>query len=170
MSSGSAPPTAPSKTGRQHTGDRNQQNSRPPSPFVPKIPGIETLGTSTEQSGHDFAKFLKSIHHHALTTFRHSKDISSAILEFKDPLAISRLNTLSLSQIGTQNNLNPSPPVANESDSAAYIREAENIDHRDEVKLLYGIQLKSNAEREKDFSQNITILWATIMGQCTPAI
>jgi len=38
------------------------------------------------------------------------------------------------------------------------------------MKLLYGIQLKSNAEREKDLSQNITVLWATIMGQCTPAL
>jgi len=46
----------------------------------------------------------------------------------------------------------------------------ENADRRDEVKLLYGIQLKSFAEREKDLSQNITILWATIMGQCTPAL
>ena len=30
--------------------------------------------------------------------------------------------------------------------------------------------LKSNFEREKDLTQNLTILWATIMGQCTPAL
>jgi len=170
MSTGTTPPTAPPAAGRRQTNDRNHQNNRPLSQFVPKIPGIETLGTSTEQRRHDFAKFLKSIHHHALTTFHHSKDISSAILEFKDPLAVLRLNMLSLSQIRTQNNLNPSSPVADESDSEAYIREAENPDRRDEVKLLYGIQLKSNAEREKDLSKNLTMLWATIMGQCTPAL
>ena len=92
-----------------------------------------------------------------MTTFRHSKDILSAILEFKDPLAVLRLNTaLSLSQIRVQNNLNPSPPLPDEDAAATFIREAENADRRDEVKLLYGIQLKSNAEREKDLSQNLT--------------
>jgi hypothetical protein len=35
--------------------------------------------------------------------------------------------------------------------------------------LLCGIQLKSLAERETDLNQNLTILWATIMGQCAPA-
>ena len=143
MSTGTVPPTVPSAGRRQP----NQQNNRSTSQFVPKIPGIETLGTSTEQRGHDFAK---SIHHHALTTFHHSKDISSAILDFKDPLVDLRMNILSLSQIKSQNNLNPSPPTATESESDAYLREAENADRRDEVKLLYGIQLKSFAEREKD--------------------
>ena len=168
MSTGTVPPTAP-PAGRQQP---NPQNNRSTSQFVPKIPGIEqTLGTSTEQRGHDFAKFIvKSKHHHALTTFRHSKDISSAILNFKDPLVDLKMNMLSLSQIKTQNNLNLSPPTATESESDAYLREAENADRRDEVKLLYGIQLKSFAEREKDLSQNLIILWATIMGQCTPAL
>ena len=27
-----------------------------------------------------------------------------------------------------------------------------------------------NAERERDLTQNLTILWATIMGQCSPAL
>jgi len=87
------PTVVPSATGRRHTGDRNQ-NGRISSQFIPKTPGIEILDTSTEQRGHNFAKFLKSIHHHAMTTFRHSKDISSAFLEFKDPLAVLRLHTL----------------------------------------------------------------------------
>ena len=60
--------------------------------------------------------------------------------------------------------------MASEDATAKFIREADNVDRRDEVKLLYGIQLKSNAEREKDLTQNLTILWATIMGQCTPAL
>ena len=39
------------------------------------------------------------------------------------------------------------------------------------MKLLYGIQLKSKSEHEEDLTQqNLTILWATIMGQCTSAL
>ena len=151
------------------TGPKSQSN-RASSQFVPKIPGIETLGTSTEQRGHDFAKFLKSIHHHALTTFRHSKDISKAIVEFTDPLIALKQSTLSLSEIRKQNGLNPTPPVEFENETEKFLREADNADRRDEVKLLYGIQLKSIAERERDLTQNLTILWATIMGQCTPAL
>jgi len=151
MSTGTVPPTAPPAGRRQS----NQQSNRSASQFVPKIPGIETLGTITEQRGHDFAKFIKSIHHHALTTFRHSKDISSAILDFKDPLADLRMNMLSLSQIKTQNNLNPTPPTANESDSDAYLREAENADRRDEVKLLYGVSTQILCRtRERSISES----------------
>ena len=123
MSTGTPTPTAvPSATGRRHTGDRNQ-NGIISSQFIPKTPGIEILGTNTEQRGHDFAKFLKSIHHHAMTTFRHAKDVSSAILEFKNPLAVLRLNALSLSQIRVQNNLNPSPPLPDEDAAAMFISE-----------------------------------------------
>ena len=117
MSTGTVPPTAPPAGRRQP----NQQNNRSASQFVPKIPGIETLGTSTEQRGHDFAKFIKSIHHHVLTTFRHSKDISRAILDFKDPLVDLRMNILSLSQIKTKistlhllRRLNPNPTHTSE--------------------------------------------------------
>ena len=138
--------------------------------FVPKIATIETLGTSTEQRGHDFAKFLKSIHHHALTSFRNSKDVSKAILNFTDPFADLRQSVISLTQIRRNNGLNPVPPPANESNEDKFAREADNADRRDEVKLLYGIQLKTNSEREKDLTQNLTILWATIIGQCTPAL
>ena len=149
---------------------RPTNDNRPSSRFVPKIAEIETLGTSTEQRGHDFTKFLKSIHHYALTNFKNSKDISKAILDFTDPFADLRQNTLSLSQIRKNNNLNPIPPLVGELDDVKFIREADNADRRDEVKLLYGIQLKSNSEREKDLTQNLTILWATTMGQCTPAL
>jgi len=151
----------PSAVPRRSTASDN----RPSSWFVPKIAEIETLGTSTEQRRHDFAKFFKSIHHHALTTFRNSKDISKAILNFTD-----RQTVLSLSQIRRSNGLNPMPPVTDESNDDKFIREADNADRRDEVKLLYGIQLKSNSEHEKDLTQNLTILWTTIMGQCTPAL
>ena len=38
------------------------------------------------------------------------------------------------------------------------------------AKMLYSSQIKLNAERERDLIQNLTILWATIMGQCSPAL
>lgn len=161
MSSGTVqalvpPPAALRRQGEpSHHRHQNQQN-RPSSQFVPKIPGIKTLGTSTEQRGHDFAKFLKSIHHYALTTFRNSKDISKAIVEFIDPFTALMQTTLSLSEIRKQNGLGPTPPVTGEDNIAKFIREADNADHRNEVKLLYGIQLKSNAEREKYLTQNLT--------------
>ena len=100
--------------------------------FVPKIAEIETLGTSTEQRGQNFAKFLKSIHHHALTTF------NKAILNFTDPLTELQKDTLSLlSAIRKKNNLNPLPPLAKESESEQFVRETENTDCRDKVKVLY---------------------------------
>ena len=89
---------------------RPTSDTRLSSRFVPKIAEIETLGTSTEQRGQNFAKFLKSIHHHALTTFNNSKDISKVILDFTDPLAELHKETLSLSAIRKKNNLNPLPP------------------------------------------------------------
>ena len=155
MSNSTIPPPTPPPGARRGHGDRHQnqhQHNRLSLQFTPKIPGIETLGMSTEQRGHNLTKFLRSIHHHALTTFCNSKDISMAIVEFKDPLAALKQATLSLSKIRRQNNLNPSPPVADEDTAATFIREADNADRRDEVKLLYGIQLKSNIEHEKDLT------------------
>ena len=163
MSLTSAPPT-------QVVLRRPLIDNRPSSTFIPRIAKIETLGTSTEQRGHDFTKFLKSIHHHALTTFKNSKDISKAILDFTDPFAELRQTTLSLSQIRKNNGLNPMPPVVDENDAAKFIRESENADRRDEVKLLYSIHIKLKSESEEDLTQNLTILWATIMGQCTLAL
>ena len=106
------PPPAPTVPKRPAQSDNRPASSR----FVPKIATIETIGTSTEQRGHDFAKFLKSIHHHALTTFRNSKDVSKAILNFTDPFADLRQSVLSLTQIRRNKGLNPVPPVTDESD------------------------------------------------------
>ena len=83
MSTGTVPPTAPPAVRRQ----TNQQSNRSASQFVPKIPGIETLGTSTEQRGHDFAKFIKSIHHHALTNLTPCQHLTNFYQHFCwDPL------------------------------------------------------------------------------------
>jgi hypothetical protein len=94
------------------------------------------------------------------------------ILEFTDPYAELRQTTSSLIQIRRNNNgLDLMPPVlVDETDYAKFMREADNADRKDEVKALYNIHLKSNSECEKDLTQNLTIMWATIMRQCTPAL
>ena len=94
------------------------------------------------------------------------------ILEFTDPYAELRQTTSSLIQIRRNNNgLDLMPPVlVDETDYAKFMREADNADRKDEVKALYNIHLKSNSECEKDLPQNLTIMWATIMRQCTPAL
>jgi hypothetical protein len=134
---------------------------------LPKIADLETLGSSTEQRGHNFPKFLKSIHHHAITNFKNSKDISKAILEFTDPYTELNTSKLSLIQIRRKGNLDLVPPAAEEDAEATFVREADNTDRKEEAKLSYGIHVNSMFEREKDLTQNLTILWATIMGQCT---
>jgi hypothetical protein len=50
------------------------------------------------------------------------------------------------------------------------MREAENVDKNEMAKLMYSSQVKQNAERERDLTQNLTILWSTILGQCSSAL
>ena len=153
--------------GRNNRGGRrneHQDNSSNNNKFVPKLASIESLVSSSENKGQDFTKFQKSIHHHALTTFKNSKDVSKAILEFVDPHVELRQNQPNLTSIRTQNNLNPEPPVSGESNNEIFLRETENTDKREMAKMLYSSQIKMNAERERDLTQNLTILWATIMG------
>ncbi len=38
------------------------------------------------------------------------------------------------------------------------------------TKMLLNNELKIFTERGRDLTQNVTILWATIMGQCSPAL
>ena len=150
---------------RNGNSDNNSSNR-----FVPKIPTIESLASSSENKGQDFTKFQKSIHHHALTTFRNSKDMSKAILEFSDPYAEIRKDVPNLTTIRIIHNLRPSPPISCESESDEFQRKSENTDKHEMAKMLYSSQIKLNGERERDLTQNLTILWATIMGQCSPAL
>ena len=108
---------------RNGNGNGNCNNQNRSSQFVPKIPEIETLATSSENKGQDFAKFHKSIHHQVLTTFRNSKDMSDAILKFTDQSRSTNLRTIQkasaqhlcthhlcpLQQIGTLCNRMPFP-------------------------------------------------------------
>ena len=96
---------------------RSTSDSSSSSRCLPKIADLETLGSSTEQRGHNFPKFLKSIHHHAITNFKNSKDISKAILEFTDPYAELNKSKLSLIQIRKKGNLDLIPPATDETDA-----------------------------------------------------
>ena len=110
-----------------------------------------------------------------MTTFKNSKDISKAILHFADPHVEFRQNKPNLSKIRTENNLHPEPPIivppaTEEDEDVKFAREAENADKQEMAKMLFSSEVKLNAERERDLNQNLTILWATIMGQCSPAL
>ena len=113
---------------------RSTSDSSSSSRCLPKIADLETLGSSTEQRGHNFPKFLKSIHHHAITNFKNSKDISNVILEFTDPYA-EELNRskLSLIQIRRKGNLDLVPPAAEEDAEAKFVREADNTNRKEEA-------------------------------------
>jgi hypothetical protein len=125
---------SPTPAGPSSAPRRPPSDSSPSSRFVPKIAELETLGSCTEQRGHNFPKFLKAVHHHAITTFRNSKGISKAILEFTDPYAELRKSTSSLIQIRRERSLDLIPPAANETDAAKFMREADNADRKDEAK------------------------------------
>ena len=158
------------RNNRRRNGNQDSNGSSSSTKFVPKLSAIESLVSSSENKGQDFTKFQKSIHHHALTTFKNSKDISKAILEFVDPHVELHQHKPNLSAIRTDNNLHPVAPPPNESESDKFMRETENADKQEMAKLQYSNQLKLNGERERDLNQNLTILWATIMGQCSPAL
>ena len=175
-----APSPAPapaSATGGRYNGRNNRRrngnqdnNGSNNARFVPKLSTIESLVSSSENKGQDFTKFQKSIHHHALTTFKNSKDVSKAILEFVDPHAELRQEKPNLTSIRDENNLHPVAPPSSESESEKFVRESENADKQEMAKMQYSTQLKLNGERQRDLNQNLTILWATIMGQCSPAL
>lgn len=107
-------------------GNNNNNNS---SKFVPKLTTIESLVSSSKNKGQDFTKFQNSIHNHALTTFKNSKDISKAILEFVGPHVEFRQNKPNLTKIRTENNLHPkpppipTPPATEEEERAKFLKE-----------------------------------------------
>ena len=94
---------------RRRNGNSDNSNTNS-NKFVPKVSTIESLASSSEKKGQDFTKFQKSIHHHALTTFKNSKD--KVILEFSDPHAELCKNVPNLTSIRTNHNLCPSPPFS----------------------------------------------------------
>ena len=171
----STPAPASNRGGRsyqnQNNGGRNGNNqSRGTNRFVPKIATIESLATSKENKGQDFIKFQKSLHHHVLTTFKRSKDLSKAILEFENPIANIKKDRLTLADIRKEEGLEYTAPTKDETETEKYLREQDNSDNKEMAKTIYNTSVKLHAERLQDLSQNLTILWATIMGQCTPPL
>ena len=169
----STPTPAPSaSTSGRTSNSRQNHRGRRTTSFTPKLSKVESLASSSENKSQDFSKFQKSLHHHVLTTFKNSKDLSQAILEFADPLVAIRQHIPSLTDIRNRHNLGLQGPPAggNETEAEKFIRESENNDRTDTAKIVFSNEVKQIAERERDAIQNLTILWATIMGQCTPAL
>ena len=66
--------------------NNNTNNRQTANRFIPKIPTIESLGTTKENRRQDFTKFQKSLHHHVMTKYKNSKDLSKCILQFVEPI------------------------------------------------------------------------------------
>ena len=96
--------------------------------------------------------------------------MSQAILEFTHPLDVLKKAQPSLSHIRNEHNLNLIPPTEQESEVAKFTREADNSDRKEMAKIFFNNEVKAHTERVRDLTQNLTILWATILGQCTPAL
>ena len=109
------------RNNRRRNGNQDNSNGNS-NKFVPKLTSIESLVSSSENKGQDFTKFQKSIHHHALTTFKNSKDVSKAILEFVDPFVELHQSKPSLTTIRTENSLHPEPPVSTEDKNDKFLR------------------------------------------------
>ena len=109
------PQTTNAPTGRPAHARQNYRGHRT-TIFTPKITKIESLASSSENKSQEFSKFQKSLHHHVLTTFKNSKDLSKAILEFSDPLVEIRWNTPSLREIRIRHNLVLEGPSTNKTE------------------------------------------------------
>jgi len=97
--------------------------------------------------------------------------MSQAILEFKQPLDVLKKAQPSLFHIRNDHNLNLIPPTEQEYEVAKFTREApDNSDRKEMAKIFFINEVKAHTERVRDLTQNLTILWATILGQCTPAL
>ena len=133
----SAPTTATQRNNRQpYRRSGNQQTTNARTRFVPKLSTIETLDSSSNIKNQDFTKFQKSIHHHVLTTFKNSKDMSKAILEFDDPFTALRQDRRTISQVRIVNGLILTPPPATESTAEQLLRESDNADKNEMIKIM----------------------------------
>ena len=59
------------------------------------------------------------------------------------------------------------PPKSNETNVDKLDREQENVDRRDMVKTIYNQHIRSISERIQVCEQNMIVLWADIIGNCS---
>ena len=150
------------RTNARNRGDNNANS------FVPKLPTVESLGTLKENRRQNFKKFQKSIHHHVMTTYKNSKDMSKCIIEFVHPVPKIEREVKTLSAIRGSNSIySIVPPPANETNKEKFDREQENADRRDMVKTIYNQHIKNISKRIQVCEQNMTVLWADIIGNCS---
>ena len=79
-------------------------------------------------------------------------------------------NRPSLVSIRAEHDLRLIPTPTVESTDEKEQRDSDNQDRKDMVKIIFNNDIKSLSEKQRDLTQNLTILWATIIGQCTPAL
>ena len=96
--------------------------------------------------------------------------MSKSNLEFIDPFVHLQNNHTTLATIRTEHALELVSPISGESDMDKFSRESDNSDRKDMAKMLFNDAIKQHSERIKDLTYNLTILWAIIMGQCTPVL
>ena len=80
----------------ERSNNRSEQNNNS---FVPKLQNVESLGTLKENRKQNFNKFQKSLHHHVMTSYKNSKDMSKCITEFIEPISEIEKEMKTLSQI-----------------------------------------------------------------------
>ena len=152
--------------------NNNTNNRQTANRFIPKIPTIESLGTTKENRRQDFTKFQKSLHHHVMTKYKNSKDLSKCILQFVEPITEIEKGMKTLGDIRRSSPKYATilPPKDTETESDKILREEENQDRKDMVKTLYNHHVKSTSERIQTCEQNMTILWSDIIGNCSPSL
>ena len=159
------------RNGNRNNRAGSRNNDTNPNSFVPKLANVESLGTLKENRRQNFNKFQKSIHHHVMTTYKNSKDMSRCILEFVEPIPVIESEIKTLSQIRRSNPIYAIIPAkTNETSEDALDREQENADRRDMVKAIYSQHIKNISERIQICGQNMTVLWADIIGNCSPPL
>ena len=131
-------------TGQGRYNNNRYGSSR--SQFTPKLSEVESLATTKENRGQDFAKFTKSLHHYVLTNFKRSKDLSKAITDFQDPYDLIKQSTKNLTTIQKEHSLELTASPKGESKEEKEIRDMENYDNLEMAKTLYSSYVKEQSE------------------------
>ena len=159
-----------SRSSRSNRYNRDNTRNQTNNTFVPKLTTVESLTTNKEKRRQDFSKFQKSLHHHVMTTYSKSIDLSRAITHFEDPNTKIQSEIPTMANIRKKYNLYHIKGTESESPDDKEIREMTNMDNRDMLKVRYSHEIKNNADRVDVCKQNMAKLWTDIIGQCSPAL